>query len=101
MDYKISTNNGVMTVAFEGQINFASNEDFNTLLERILAEKPKSVTFNLANLTMIDSVGLGLLYIAHEDLSNIGAKLTLASPRNSVDKLLKLTEAHRTFEIIP
>jgi anti-sigma B factor antagonist len=101
MNYRISENNGAVNVTLEGALNFAANEEFQALLEKLVNMAPRHVTFNLAGLSGIDSVGLGLLHIAQEDLSGLKAKVSLAAPRESVSRLLELTEAHKTFEILP
>ena len=101
MNYRIAENNGVVQVGLEGALNFAANEEFQAMLEKIVGAAPRQVIFNLAALTSVDSVGLGLLYIAREDLSALNAKVTLSSPKGTVSRLLELTEADKTFEIIP
>ncbi len=100
MNYKITEAGGTAAVVMDGQLNFASNEDFQTLLINVVAHKPTRVVFDMAALTMIDSVGLGLLYIANEDLQAAGAKLALTNVKGAVKRLLDLTEASKTFEII-
>lgn len=101
MDYNISEANGITQVTLIGALNFAANEDFQVLLEKVIKGSPKRVVFNMAKLSSIDSVGLGLLYIAQEDLEAVKASLCLASPQDSVSRLLELTEANKTFEIVP
>lgn len=100
MKYRTSESNGVLRVALEGQLNFAANEEFQGLLDQLVKAAPRQVILEMGALTGIDSVGLGLLYIAQEDLGGVGAKLTLASPKDNVARLLELTEAAKTFEII-
>lgn len=100
MSYRLSEQSGTVTVTFTGQMNFTVNVEFRELLANIVAKKPQNVVFDLSELTMIDSVGLGLLYIAQEDIAGIGAKLCLANPRDKVARLLELTEASKTFEIV-
>lgn len=100
MQYQTSESNGVLRVSLEGQLNFAANEEFQGLLDNLVKASPRQVILDMGRLTGIDSVGLGLLYIAQEDLSGVGAKLTLASPRDNVARLLELTEASKTFEIV-
>ena len=100
MQYKISESGDAATVSLDGQLNFSCNEEFRNLLSSLQAIKLKNVIFNLSNLSGIDSVGLGLLYIAQEDLAESGMKLSLASPRNSVARLLELTDAAKMFSII-
>ena len=76
-----------------------SQEEFQIMLEELVGRKTRRVVFDLSSLNHIDSVGLGLLYIAQEDLAGQGAKLSLASPQDAVYRLLELTEANKTFEI--
>jgi anti-anti-sigma factor len=100
MSYRFSEQSGTVTVTFTGQMNFTVNVEFRELLANIVEKRPQAVVFDLSELTMIDSVGLGLLYIAQEDIAAVGAKLSLARPRDKVARLLELTEASKTFEII-
>jgi anti-anti-sigma regulatory factor len=51
--------------------------------------------------TRIDSVGLGLLYIAREEVANAGSKIRLKSPQSGIVKMLELTEADADFDIQP
>lgn len=100
MEFQINQSGDTATVSLEGQLNFSSNEKFESLLDKLVKLKPGKVVFNLAGLSQIDSVGLGLLYIAQEDLTGAGASLALSSPREAVLRLLELTEAHKTFTIL-
>ena len=100
MDYKLAEKAGTVTVSLSGQLNFASNEQFHGLLEKLAEVSCRRVVFDLSGLGHIDSVGLGLLYIAQEDVAATGAKLVLAAPQPEVFRLLELTEADKTFEIV-
>ena len=99
MKYKVQELDNKINVLLDGQLNFSCNDDFRTLLSTIGQSKLRQAVFNMSNLTGIDSVGLGLLYIAQEDLSALGIKLSLSSPRGSVTRLLELTDAGKMFEI--
>jgi anti-anti-sigma factor len=100
MSYRFSEQAGEVTITFTGLMNFTVNVEFRELLTTIMERKPTRVVFDLSELTMIDSVGLGLLYIAQEDIASVGAKLCLARPKDKVARLLELTEAAKTFEIV-
>ena len=99
MQFRVKDEGATVQVALEGQLNFAANEDFQALLSQLSALKGKKVTFEMSGLSHIDSVGLGLLYIAREDLAEAGSTISLAHPRDNVFRMLELTEAHKTFEI--
>ncbi|CAA7614620.1 Anti-anti-sigma regulatory factor [Candidatus Terasakiella magnetica] len=95
-----SERNGETIVAFNGQLNFAANEEIQRVIEKLSDQKNRNVEFDLDGVSHIDSVGLGMLYIAQEELSARGSKLRLVRPRDGVNRLLQLTDAYRTFEIV-
>jgi len=99
MRFDVAKDGATVTVKFEGKLNFVSNQDFQTMLGEAGKAGGSKVVFDLSGLTHIDSVGLGLLYIAKEDLEGLGLRLSLASPNGNVLRLLELTEANKTFDI--
>jgi len=99
MQFSVKEDGANLQVKLEGQLNFAANEDFQALLGQLAAHKSKTVLIEMSGLSHIDSVGLGLLYIAREDLAEAGSSITLLHPRDNVFRMLELTEAHKTFEI--
>lgn len=101
MQFRLVEEGDAVRAILDGQLNFASNEDFHRLLQSVAPMRKRRVVFDLAGVTHIDSVGLGLFYIAREDLSAAGATLALKSPRDNVSRLLELTEANQMFEILP
>lgn len=101
MQYNVARDGQAVTVAIQGQLNFAANEEFNSLLHDLDRLENCKVVFDLSGLSHIDSVGLGLLYIAREELDRSGASLCLSGPRAGVKRLLELTEAESTFDIRP
>ena len=99
MQFRVKDEGAQVQVSLEGQLNFAANEDFRQLLTQLAGIKNKTVIFEMAGLSHIDSVGLGLLYIAGEDMADGGSSIVLAHPRDNVFRMLELTEAHKTFEV--
>ena len=99
MQFRIKPDGATVTVSLDGQLNFAANEDFQALLSQLGEYTGTTVIFEMSGISHIDSVGLGLLYIAHEDLADSKSKIALANPRDTVYRMLELTEARKTFEI--
>lgn len=99
MEYNLTRHGEGATVALAGQLNFACNEAFADLLRDLGGIGRGEVAFDLSRLSHIDSVGLGLLYVAREQLAGGGASMFLLSPRGGVKRLLELTEAGDTFDI--
>jgi len=88
-----------VTIVLEGDLSFSANEEFHGLLVELSPHKGKQIDIDLSGVGRIDSVGLGLLYIAKEDLGGVGSEITLISPRDTVYRMLELTEAENAFKI--
>lgn len=101
MNFQYDEDSSGIIVRMSGELNFSANGDFRVVLERLMTVKGRVVTFDLTNVTRIDSVGLGLLYIAREEVANAGSKIRLKSPQSGIVKMLELTEADADFEILP
>jgi anti-anti-sigma factor len=99
MQYRIIDGDKEVRVIIEGVLNFSASTEFKSMLTGLLSMTGRRLTFDLGNVSHIDSVGLGLLYIAKEDLTDIYGRITIKSPQESVKNLLELTEAHTDFEI--
>jgi len=82
-----------------GNLVFASRDSFSRLLGDLARCEGPSVVFDLAALNAIDSVGLGMIHVAFDDLSSKGRVLRVEKPRGMVRQLFELTEAHRHFEV--
>jgi len=99
MNFQYDEDGSGITVRMSGDLNFSANGEFRSVLERLAAAKGRQVTFDLANVPRIDSVGLGLLYIAREEVAANGTRIRLKSPQSSIIKMLELTEADADFDI--
>jgi anti-anti-sigma factor len=98
MNFQISDDASGVSIRISGDLDFGANIEFKKIIQRLDSVKGKSVTFDLSNVNRIDSVGLGLLYIAKEE---VGTKIRLKSPKGEVLSMLKLTEADEDFDIHP
>ena len=99
MNYQVDEDGSGVTVRLSGDLNFSANTDFRAILEKLTAARGRTVTFDLANVARIDSVGLGLLYIAKEEVAGSG-RIRLKSPQSGIMKMLELTEADGDFDIV-
>ena len=99
MNYQFTEDGAGTCVKISGELNFAASNDFKGIIDTLVAGKGRQVTFDLGGVTRIDSVGLGLLYIAKEELGGAGGKIRLKSPQGGVLKMLRLTEADADFDV--
>jgi len=100
MNYQFSEDSSGISVRITGDLNFSASAEFKIIIDRLATVKGRPVTFDLGGVGRIDSVGLGLLYIAKEEVGS-GSKVRLKSPQVAVMKMLTLTEADSDFDIMP
>lgn len=100
MIFQLDEDASGVCVRLSGDLNFSANTDFRALLDKLSSARGGTVTFDLSNVSRIDSVGLGLLYIAKEEVAGLG-RIRLKSPQSGIMKMLELTEADGDFDIIP
>ncbi len=95
-----SEKQGVSVVALEGRIVLG---DESTLLrecvKRLIGEGKTKIVLNMANVTYIDSAGLGMLVAAHVSAKNQGAALHLSNLGNKFHDVLQLTRLLTVFSV--
>jgi anti-sigma B factor antagonist len=89
----------VSVVALTGRILLG--EESNSLRERIksLICEGKKIVLNMANVTYIDSTGLGILVAAHVSAQKQGTALCLSDLGNKFHDLLQLTRLLTVFSV--
>lgn len=100
MKFQYDEDSTGICVRLSGDLNFSANAEFRTILDKLVTVRGRRITFDLADVGRIDSVGLGLLYIAKEEVAGVG-RICLKSPQSGIMKMLALTEADGDFDIIP
>jgi anti-sigma B factor antagonist len=91
---------GVSVVALDGRI--VLGEESNALREKVkslMAEGKKKVVLNMANITFIDSAGLGTLVAAHHSAKSQGAALKLAHLGAKFQEVLQITKLMTIFDV--
>jgi anti-anti-sigma factor len=101
MNFQLSDDGSGVYVRISGDLDFGANGEFKRIIDKLASLKGRPVTIDLASVSRIDSVGLGLLYIAKEEVGVSGVKIRLKSPQAGVMKMLELTEADDDFDIQP
>jgi anti-sigma B factor antagonist len=91
---------GVSVMALDGRI--VLGEETNALREKVkgmLAEGKKKLVLNLANVSMIDSAGLGTLVSVHQSANSRGASLRLCNLGSRTNELLQMTKLVTVFQV--
>jgi anti-sigma B factor antagonist len=99
MDIQVTTAGSDVVVRFDGRFDFTAGEVFRSALGRVRDQTGTVVVFDFSKLTHVDSVGLGLLLAAKDELGGFGKRACVQSPNANVMRLLELTGADTIFEI--
>jgi anti-sigma B factor antagonist len=104
MDLNISTKQigDVSLVALKGRI--VLGEGSSSLRERIkslVGDGEKKIVLNMANVTYIDSAGLGTLVAAHVSAKKEGTVLLLSDLGNKFHEVLQVTRLLTIFNVYP
>jgi anti-sigma B factor antagonist len=91
---------GVTVVALDGRI--VLGEESNALREKVkslIAAGKKKIVLNMANVTFIDSAGLGTLVAAHHSAKTQGASLKLCHLGSKFQEVLQITKLLTVFDV--
>jgi anti-anti-sigma factor len=99
MEYRIdSRDDNSLRVVFSGDITFSENVAFRQLLKDLTAKSPKACVFDLSNVNMVDSAGLGMFLIARDQAETGGWRLSVSGAHGHVASMLKLTKLSDLLE---
>jgi anti-sigma B factor antagonist len=93
---------GVTVLELDGRI--VLGEESNAFRERVktlLAAGKTKIVLNMANVTYIDSAGLGTLVASHQSARTQGVSLRLAQLGAKFMELLQVTKLLTVFDVFP
>jgi anti-sigma B factor antagonist len=83
-----------------GQIRLGeTNISLHKAVHELADAGEKNVLLNLANVTTIDSSGLGELVAGHATLEKNGGEMKLLNLNDKVTELMVITKLHTVFEV--
>jgi anti-sigma B factor antagonist len=87
-------------VKAEGEIDLYCATAFTEALAEALAVTPARVVVDMADVTFIDSTGLGVLVAALKRGATTGTPVALRAPTTKTVRLLELTALDQLFQVI-
>ena len=99
--HDIHIEDGHTVVRPSGDIVASMADALRAQLKDIVAQLTGPLTIDLAQVELIDSVGIGLLIAVHNSLSQKGGKLTLAHVSPDLATLLRTMRLDKHFSIQP
>jgi anti-sigma B factor antagonist len=101
-DLNISTrqNGGVSVVDLSGKIALGeSNRALHEAIRKLLDEGNKNILLNLANVTLIDSSGLGELVASYASAERSGGAMKLMNLSDRFIELIHMTKLYTVFDV--
>jgi anti-sigma B factor antagonist len=91
---------GVSVVALDGRIVLGEESGaLRETVKKLMANGKKKIVLNLANVTYIDSSGLGILVAAYASAKNQGASIRLCALGNKFREVLQITKLLTIFDV--
>jgi anti-anti-sigma factor len=97
MNISISHQDDTLTVRLEGTMDYTVTSQINGLISDINSISASRVIFDLAKVGRVDSVGLGMLHLAKDEIIGKGRHLTLRGAAGNVRRLFELTDGDSSF----
>jgi anti-anti-sigma factor len=91
LDTRVTTNGSMVTVAFSGELDISRAEEVERELERIEAEGPELIVFDLRELEFLDSTGLRLILGADSRGRREGRRVVIVPGPEIVHRVFRIT----------
>ena len=101
MQTSISCSGDVTVVTLSGRLDAFASPDVRRQIIEALAQRSPRVVIDLADVTLIDSSGLGALVVAMKRAREAGGDVALASLQPKVRIIFELTRLDCSFAIAP
>jgi anti-sigma B factor antagonist len=92
---------GTVTVSVVGELDAATNAEFEVLLDEILVTRPGQLILQLSGVAFIDAGGLGTLVALKTRADRQHTALLLAAVPASMLRLMELIKLDRRFDFLP
>ncbi len=86
-------------VALEGEADVTNCNALRDVLDAEVAKQPRTLVIDLSGLRFMDSSALHVVLRANRTMDRQGGVLALASPREPVAKMLRLTAADQLLPV--
>jgi anti-sigma B factor antagonist len=88
-------------VELAGEADVTNSDALRELLDAEVAKQPRTMIIDLSGLRFMDSSALHVILKANRTMDRHGGVLALASPREPVAKMLRLTAADQLLPVYP
>ena len=88
-------------VELVGEADVTNSDALHEVLDAEVAKQPRTLIIDLSGLRFMDSSALHVILRANRAMDRQGGVVALASPRDPVAKMLRLTAADQLIPVFP
>jgi anti-sigma B factor antagonist len=92
---------GTATVTLRGEVDILTVDQVRVALGEALATAPQEIVVELAELSFIDSTGLGALIFGFQRARDAGVRFRLANANSTVRQILVLSGLLEVVQLTP
>jgi anti-sigma B factor antagonist len=96
---RVVTGDGFVVVSLTGELDLAEAPRLRDVLDDVLGSPPQLVVIDAAELTFLDSSGIGVLVGAHNALEAAGSQFVIANLAEMTGKPIRLTEVDTAISV--
>lgn len=99
--FRIEQKDKTIIIAFSGEITLEITSELKREIDEALQDSVfDSLIVDLAEITFMDSSGIGFLVALNTKILGLGKKMFLFKPSNQVSKTLELVQLNNFFNIL-
>jgi stage II sporulation protein AA (anti-sigma F factor antagonist) len=92
MEYSVTTNNNECVFGLKGDLRFSDSSVVRTMIGEIKNMSEQSVKLDLAELSSIDSAGLGMILLVNDAAGDEGKSFAVSGATGQVKKMLDISK---------
>lgn len=93
---------GIVVVTLTGKLMLGSDgEDIPRMVERFLREGKKTIVFDLAGVTVIDSTGIGRFIASYNKIAAVGGEMRMAGATGHLFQSFHVSLLDQVFPFFP
>jgi anti-anti-sigma factor len=96
---QMASGDGYVVVSLAGELDLAEAAGLRKLFDRVVTSSPQLVVVDAAELTFLDSSGIGILVGTHNALAAAGGQLVIANLGEKTGKPVRLTEVDTAIPV--
>ena len=99
LEFNQSENDGVIVLSLQGRLDALSAPDLRPTIDELVSGRKLKVVFDLRDLQMIDSSGVGAIVSLFKRLRMIGGDVKIAQLTGQPKEIFRLLRLDRAFDL--